>query len=669
MTAFVPSGAYHADLDIRFRDGEVPGWVRPLVEGRSPNAECWLVVLPRRAGKTWLARGIERVRAPGTTRCVDLRSSTSAVKKAGLGCLISGRAATPLAEGLLLIDEPAVSASGTARVTPQTLAAGIAQLRTAGTTAVVFGTHAELALLRPHLGPDSGRDIIEPPALTTAEIERLTARAPRWAPELTAALDKFDARWFRTPFLCELILSVAERQPDLREDLPALVRAAIDEADRRHAYFEQYFRNGLDPRHRSELRSRRWRAAGIEVPAAAATINPLYPSSIQEDPIVTHHLPEVLRIHHISDLHHGGSLRSNIDAKDSSAAGRIIADLAGAGTPLDSYLGHVRQLATTDRAPHLVVVTGDVVNRPTPENGASALAWLRKLETLLAGHPDLRSQDPRIVTVGGNHDVSWDLCLDPDKHARHRWFAETFADYPHPDLHIADCARRRLFVEFPDVGLRLALLGSAESGGEAASDDDRQRLDRQREDLRAAGDDEEELRRLVVGFERLDPGLVARGVLDRLTPLPGFLTLAALHHPLSPVPTVEVAPYSGLVNAGQAKRALTSASTALVLHGHTHVGFLAAERLLDTKPNQHWTLRIAGAPALASLESEERNGYNEILVAREDGDHRLAVRQVSFYGGQWVPATETVFRPGAPSECDLYELVSDMPDGTAAQSA
>jgi hypothetical protein len=146
-------------------------------------------------------------------------------------------------------------------------------------------------------------------------------------------------------------------------------------------------------------------------------------------------------------------------------------------------------------------------------------------------------------------------------------------------------------------------------------------------------------------------------VLDRLAAEPGSVTVAALHHPLSPVPAVEVAPYSGVVNAGQAKRALAAARTSLVLHGHTHLAFAAAERLLAAGPP--WTVRIAGAPALASRDTEERNGYNELFVAREGGAHTLAARTVRLDGGQWTPGEVYAFRPGASDERPLAALCAD----------
>jgi len=252
--------------------------------------------------------------------------------------------------------------------------------------------------------------------------------------------------------------------------------------------------------------------------------------------------------------------------------------------------------------------------------------------------------------------VSWDLSLDRRQEARHQWFAETFADYPHPDLHQPDQRTRRLFVTYPDAGLRVALLGSAESGGEASSDQDLALLDEYQARFEKA-EEADAIRELIHGFERLDPGIVARGILDRLVPEPGYLTMAVLHHPLSPVPSVEIAPYTGIVNAGQAKQVLISAGTALVLHGHTHLGFLAAERLLGRLPD--WTMRIAGAATLASASSDEQNGYNEIFVAREGASHRMLVRPVRLDGGQWIAQVGIAFSPGAPHEYSPADLLMD----------
>ncbi|MHA4815582.1 metallophosphoesterase family protein [Streptomyces aculeolatus] len=678
MSRFRPSRAYQPELDVRFPGDHVPGWARPLAEGQLPNSAAWLVELPRRAGKTWLAHAVERARGGDRESLrVDLRSAAEAVRRRGLGCLVGGKQPPRLPPGcVVLVDEPALArraehggparthhaapaAPGTpappapAGVDPAALAAGLEQVRDAGAVPVVFATPAEQLLLAPHLGADAPKDVLRPPPLADDECARMAARAPDWAPGVVELLRRAEPAWLQTPFLLELALQTAEEHPALRTDAVRLATAAYDEACARHQYVPQWFHDGLAAEHRAALRARRWHDAGVEIAVRAAHTPPA------DDPVLVRHLPDVLRIHHVTDLHHGGGLRANVDAKDTSQAGQRLAELAGAGSPLDAYLDHVRRLADQGRAPHLIVATGDLVNRPVDADGETALAWLRALREQLADHPDLRPDDPRVLLTGGNHDVSWELCLEEDPQARHRWFARVFAGYPHPDLHEPDTAARRVYVTYPDAGLRVALLGTAESGGEPAHDRDRERLERFRATYVAAAEaaDEDAVRRIVLEFERHDPGVIARGVLDRLKREPGYVTLAALHHPLSPVPAVEIAPYSGVVNAGQAKWTLAEAATSLVMHGHTHLGFTAAERLLGTA--RPWTTRIAGAPALGSRESDERNGYNEVFVAREGGDHALALRTVRYEAGTWNPGPAFGFTPGAADETPLTALCND----------
>ncbi|MET7478976.1 metallophosphoesterase family protein [Streptomyces sp. NPDC005648] len=680
MNHYRPSQAYRPELDIRFTPRKVPGWARPLVEGQVPNSVAWFVVLPRRAGKTWLAQAVERVRPEGTTRRVDLRADPETVRRSGLACLTNPRVVPRTPAGtLVLVDEPALASGGRGEEATKALAAGLGRIRDAGAVPVVLATPAEHGLLGPLLGADSPKDVIMPPALDEAECGRMAERAPDWAPQAVARLGEEDPAWLQTPFLLELALQMCESDPRLSTDIAALGRAAFEEAVTRHAYVDQWFHNGLSEEHRSALRARRWQDAGLPVGAAgqarAGSVVPGEPCTsgtprsaavpraaatdaarLSADPVLARHLPAVLRVHHVSDLHHGGELRTTVDAKDTTEAGRRLAALAGAGSPLESYLDHVRGLARQGLAPHLVIVTGDLVNRPQEEFGRQALDWLRELASCVVDHPDLRPADPRILLAGGNHDVSWDLCLDSEPGARHEWFARVFADYPHPDLHNPDHTRRRLYVRYPDAGLKVALLGSAESGGEPAKDADRARLaDFQAEFVSTFDDDE--VSALIQDFERLDPGVIARGVLDRLDAEPGYTSLAALHHPLSPVPSVEVAPYSGVINAGQVKRALAVAETALVLHGHTHLAFLAAERFLGGR--RSWTTRIAGAPALGSRHTDEQNGYNEILLAREGTRHTVALRTVRLEGGQWVPDAAVAFLPGAEGELPMSHLTCD----------
>ncbi|WP_251095370.1 metallophosphoesterase [Streptomyces sp. Caat 7-52] len=660
MSPYRPSRSYEQDLDIRFHDGQVPAWAHPLVDGVAPNDACWLVVMPRRSGKSWLASAVKQARPEGRTKVVDVRSEAD-VRRTGLTCLTSGKAQRPQLGDVqvVLVDEPAVGPSSGRTEAPATLAAGLTRLRDEDVVPVVFATPAEYELLVPHLGVDAVKDRLTAPPLTDEEAGRMAARTPEWAPGVVARLRAEQPGWLLTPFLLELVLQTAEAEPGLRDDPAALSRRAAEAAAFPHLYVNQLFHNGLSAAHRAALRRERWRGAGLSFGSDdrdARTMKVLPP--VAEDPVLAHHLPEVLRIHHVSDLHVGGRHRTNVDQKDRTQLGSALARLTGDGSPLTGYLEHVRHLAEQGRAPHLVIASGDLVDRPVDAHGQEALDWLARLADLLAGHPDLRADDPRVLLVGGNHDVSWDRCLDERPGARHEWFADTFRAYPHPELDKEDYDTRRLYVRYADAGLRVALLGSAESGGEPVRNEDRDRVRLLLAEL-ARPADGTDISELMGRLERYDPGVVAHGVLRRLKKETGCVNLAVVHHPLSPVPSVEVAPYAGVVNAGQAKLALADADTALVLHGHTHLGFLASERLIDRDQDRPWTTRIAGAPALASIHSNEENGYNEVYVAREGEDHSVAVRTVRWRNGQWKPDLAIAFRPGAADECAFDELGTD----------
>jgi hypothetical protein len=135
-------------------------------------------------------------------------------------------------------------------------------------------------------------------------------------------------------------------------------------------------------------------------------------------------------------------------------------------------------------------------------------------------------------------------------------------------------------------------------------------------------------------LSRIDPGLVHDDDLVKASghPWEQPVRIAVLHHPVSPLPATEVAHYAGLVNGGRVKDVLLEQRFCLVLHGHMHHGWFAAERW----PGKHgdWVLHIAAAPTLGSRETQHGLGYNEVEVAREGDDQfEVVVRRVSHDGG------------------------------------
>jgi hypothetical protein len=274
---------------------------------------------------------------------------------------------------------------------------------------------------------------------------------------------------------------------------------------------------------------------------------------------------------------------------------------------------------------------------------------LKELKTTLADHPHLKDGQPRVLCVGGNHDVDWNQALGRDgARSQHVPFAESFAAYPHPHLEQPPAQRPLACVEYPDLGVAFLLLGSAEFGGEVEEDPERRRLLEIIEDLRrqvVGARNSDEASSLIDRVARIDPGLVHQAVLRQVMNhhwnMP--VRIAVLHHPISPMPPTEVAHFAGLINAGQVKGVLFANRFSLVMHGHMHTGWFACEKWMG--PGGEWrTLHIAAAPTLGSRETTEPHGYNEVEIVREGNRYELTVRRVVRQGENWpVQAEMPVF--------------------------
>ncbi|MCA9687451.1 MAG: metallophosphoesterase, partial [Myxococcales bacterium] len=184
------------------------------------------------------------------------------------------------------------------------------------------------------------------------------------------------------------------------------------------------------------------------------------------DPVIAQHLPPPVRIHHISDLHFGPKSADRVDAKDGGPVGAALAQGAGVGPVRDDYRDWLGSLPTS-RRPHLLVVSGDLAEFAKGEEFAAARQWLEQVESMLAAHPEL-ADGPRLLLVGGNHDVDWKRAEDAsDPHGRHAPMAEALPDWPRPRLERPPSdSERSAHLRYPGAGLEVALLGSAEYGGE-----------------------------------------------------------------------------------------------------------------------------------------------------------------------------------------------------------
>lgn len=456
-----------------------------------------------------------------------------------------------------------------------------------------------------------------------AFVERLLGEAPIWT---------------RSPFLLTVLLKIAH-EADLLDDIATVCHRARRYVVRpdQFEYIEKVFYEGLIPDQQQVMREVSEGATVDERSRSLLESAGLLADDADEglsiaDPVLREHLPPPLIIHHLSDLHFGPKSAQRVDAKDSGPFGQALAKGAGQGAVRQDYREWSASRSAPKR-PNLVVVSGDLAEWGLPEEFKEAIAWLVELEAGLAAHPDLEDDDPRILLVGGNHDVDWRQTRGAaGARKRHlplpRAMKDAGVDWPRPQLEEPPEGRNPSHIRFNNAGLEVALLGSAEFGGQldhrllAMTEQLRHEAVKARDQNRA-----EDAKALGHRYGRMDPGLVHDEDIRRLRrhDWKDNVRIAVLHHPVSPVPgDTEVAPYAGLVNAGQVKDALLEKKFSLVLHGHVHKAWISREAW----PGRHGerSLTIASAASLGSSQVSDTHGFNEVRLYREGQQRRLTVR-------------------------------------------
>ncbi len=560
------------------------GCIRPLVAAR-------------RAGKTWMLRALEHA-------CRD----THGARFHDLGA--TGQLPTTSPEvRLWLLDEPGeLLATRTDEL--------VAWAREQCYPLVIAMTPRELALLRADKTGEAAcaqRSEVWLPLPTDDELAAVvgdeTSRIPwRWRTSFYLARVWRDAR-DRTSGPGSTVVAIAHRLLDedhqrligdesLTDDLLAAL-TAVGRTEATHSRrLEELEKLGL-------VRRAGQRPPQIADPVLAAALTPL-------------------RIHHISDIHIGDKAAKTVDDKHDPTRDARMKRVADAGFVRDQYLRHIEALSERGEGPHVVIVSGDLVERADePALLEAARSWIDRLRAaaIRNEHPCL-DDEPRVLLVGGNHDVDWTQTGASDPQTRHVPFAATFASYPHPQLHLDIDARRQKPIEYADVGLAVWLLGSGELGGEQLEKPHVQALlsfaQESAQERSCAGNPWPALALGALAKElrpeRIDPGMVATQVLDTgRSTLP--FRIAVLHHPITApagAPT-ELGSFTGLLNAATVKAALRKHGYQLVLHGHLHQGALLCE---TSHEGDHRDLHIAAAPSLGSHEVAEHQGYNAIAIER-----------------------------------------------------
>ena len=620
--SFDSTRSYDARLDVR----DWTQWNNRL-RGQ-PEGVLWALVGPRRSGKTWALRALQNL----DTDYVDLKGDPAGLDAPTKACLLVDEPGPFLHRDSLGLIERCIA------------------LKKRGIRILVAMTPGEwecLAELDPQEKYVKARDRLALSPLSDDQALRLARLS--WAAELLKALP---IDWRRNPFLLELLFETAQDDAELRQRPEELIQRTIRASGQgRFRYVHYVLNEGLNARQRSTLRAV---ARGQNSPPESL----LHECGlIREgprigDPIIASHFRRPVVVHHVSDLHFGPKTAVGVDLKEPGNHGKRFAGAMAGSSVREDYLVYLRALGP--RAPHAVIISGDLVETGTDEQYTSARSFIDGLKAVLAAHPDLDGSAERVALVGGNHDVAWNETRGPDgSRRRHQPFAKHMEGYPHPRLDLEADARQLTTIAWPGVGVELVLLGSAEYGGE---EDEVGReisslLDRIVASARDAFDrnDLEKFDALCGHVSRLDPGLVHYQDLKRLEAHKWSqpLRIAVLHHPVSPMPVAtEIARFGGLLNAGAVKTALLRAGVSLVLHGHQHSGWFSRESWPGLYEDRE--LNIAAAPTLGSRETAENLGFNEIRIFREgDSQYEVEVERIAYNGNGWdKTGKSTSFRIG-----------------------
>lgn len=577
----------------------------------------WLILAPRRYGKTWTLKALKS--QLGASACyLELRHALDRKD------WHSGDKVKP--GGYWLLDEVS-GLLGSTTSDPlegaRTFLARCEELKREETSVILALTPRELEQLQ-RADKDGGyvsfKSILTLPPLTPQE-----AGGVARTPEAQTLLTELPADWRRTPFLLELLFEIDDKARAGGVPLGAqrLKRALeVSEAGLPHQYFHDVFWDALTDDHREALRSI---VRGEDVDARVC--QPLRHAGLVEeeptherwrltDPVLAERL-SLVRIHHISDVHFGPNTAQGFDNKEGGPLGKAM----DPGSVRDGYLSHVEGLHAKGKAPHLLIVSGDLTERATSIQFEEARGWLEQFEKFLAPHPLLGDSARRVLLVGGNHDVDWSQAKPgKDERARHETFETIFKDYAHPHLEAPPETREFKPVKWKEFGLTVLLLGTSELGGQVQEEvEQRARLfEFAKLSADASPEERDKAEAEAVQAARIDPGLVHHRVLKCVSThkwedsLP--VRIAVLHHPPSPMPSTEVTRYAGLLNAGAVKQVLMEKGFCLALCGHVHAGWFAEERWHERTVR---ALRIAAAPSLGSSSIAENNGFNVVELLRE----------------------------------------------------
>ena len=238
MSTFHINRSYDPNFDVRDY-----GRMQERLERLPHNGVLTPLATPRRGGKTWTLRAMERrmnAAHPKAAMYLDLRDYPSLPAEPPAKCL--------------LLDEPQFAAppSEGARDAGRFLD-WCAEMHRAEIRVVLAMTPAEWVTLceaDPSGARSSMKDLQFVRPLQPLEAKRLCR-----TDAARALLASLPALWCRSPFLLELLFAEAEARPDCSSDIPALLRAVVARcAEPSIDYVHNVFHVGLTEPQRQTLR-------------------------------------------------------------------------------------------------------------------------------------------------------------------------------------------------------------------------------------------------------------------------------------------------------------------------------------------------------------------------------------------------------------------------------
>lgn len=345
-------------------------------------------------------------------------------------------------------------------------------------------------------------------------------------------------------------------------------------------------------------------------------------------------------IHHISDIHVGGSY-SLINNKDWQ--GSALADMLKI-PPMREYIYYLD--GNLEQCPHVLIVSGDLGTTGSKDELHSAVSFVKEICENHMQELGSLHWSRRCIIVPGNHDVQW--IEKPSRKVREdkfKLFKTETKDFITPFAKPISDGRYIPFLVIPDIPLLVYGFNSSMGGGEFLP-----LLEKIRSEFRkivaSKKSDAEELRSKIRELARIDAAFVDEADLrifrgwhtkwgeSEESHYEEYVKIAVCHHHLSHFPITEIKKFESVINAGRIKQTLLGCDFDVVLHGHKHLSKGFYEEFLG---DYQRGLHIISAGTLSNWPAEGFPEFNQIEISCDSKDvYKCEVFAVELKDGRYT---------------------------------